>query len=112
MSPRQFRSTIAWQNARARVVKYATHCGLCGLPLVPDAPPRTRWSTSVDHRTPLHALNLSTAEGRALAVNPANLVAAHYGCNSRRGSRTAAATRRVPRIFGPSDMNMRRTQRW
>jgi hypothetical protein len=78
------------------------------LPLCPNAPPRSRWSTSVDHVYPLADLDLNSAEGRALATNPAFLVAAHTGCNSRRGAKTAAAKRRAPRIFNLNEIAARR----
>jgi 5-methylcytosine-specific restriction endonuclease McrA len=116
MTPQQFRSSAIWQKARAAVLSRSSHCALCGRPLYPTAPPRSRWSSSVDHVYPLHNVDLGTAAGRALATNPAALRAVHLGCNSKRGNKTASAARRVagavPRIFGPSDMKMRRTQRW
>jgi hypothetical protein len=112
VTPSQFRSTSAWQRARAAVLSRSSHCALCQRPLYPDAPPRSRWSSSVDHVYPLHDLDLSTAAGRALAVNAAALRAVHVGCNSKRGCRTAAAKRRVPRIFGATDYKIRRSGRW
>jgi 5-methylcytosine-specific restriction endonuclease McrA len=55
-------------------------CALCGHPIDYDAPPRTRWSFSLEHV-------VSLAHGGSL-LDPANVTAAHYGCNSRRGGRT------------------------
>jgi hypothetical protein len=70
----------------------------------------------VDHVYPLAELDLNSAEGRAMATNPAWLVAAHLGCNSRRGAKTAAAKRRVPRIFNLNEIARRqaaeRSSRW
>lgn len=54
-------------------------CWLCGQPIDYNAPPRTRWSYSTDHVTPL------SHDGAPL--DPGNLRAAHYGCNSARGNR-------------------------
>jgi 5-methylcytosine-specific restriction endonuclease McrA len=118
MTPAEFRSTAAWKRARAAIMKRSFSCGICGGPLCPNAPPRSRWSTSVDHRIPLSDIDLSSAEGRALATNPAFLVAAHTGCNSRRGAKAAAAKRRVPRIFNLAQIacrqaaGQRRSDRW
>ena len=71
----------AWRKARKRVIANATHCAICGQPLVPDAAPRTRWSTSVDH---VHPRSL----GGPLVPHDwrLSLQAVHYGCNSRRGN--------------------------
>jgi hypothetical protein len=115
MNAKEFRSSAIWQKARAAVLSHSSHCALCGHPLCPTAPPRSRWSSSVDHVYPLHNVDLSTAAGRALACNPAALRAVHLGCNSKRGNKTASAARRVagriPRIFGPTDLK-RRSSRW
>src|SRR6516225_6369015 len=98
LTAKQFRSTAAWQQARAAKLRGATHCAICGWPLVPGAKPRSRWSSSVDHVRPLHDIDLNSAEGRALATNLAWLVPVHLGCNSKRGNQTAAAKRRAPQI--------------
>lgn len=55
-------------------------CTLCGLPIDYNAPPRTRWSFSLDHIT-------SLVHGGDV-LDPANARAAHYGCNARRGGGT------------------------
>lgn len=86
MTAAQFRSSPAWKRARARAIRGAVRCELCGGMLVPGAMPRTRWSATVDHVVPLARLDLSTAEGRKAALDPENLRVAHYGCNSRRGA--------------------------
>ncbi len=54
-------------------------CWLCGQAIDYLAPPRTRWSYSTDHVTPL------SHDGAPL--DPTNLRPAHYGCNSARGNR-------------------------
>lgn len=103
MTAAQFRSSPAWKRARARAIRGAVRCELCGGMLVPGAMPRTRWSATVDHVVPLSRLALDTAEGRRAAIDPGNLRVAHYGCNSRRG----AGRRRGPAArdwTGPSRM--------
>lgn len=55
-------------------------CALCGHPIDYGAPPRTRWSFSLDHI-------LSLAHGGDL-LDPDNARSAHYSCNSARGGRT------------------------
>ena len=77
---------MAWRRARSIARKNATHCSLCGGPLDPNALPRTKGATSVDHVYPLATLDLSTHEGRALAVDQAYLRVAHQGCNASRGA--------------------------
>ena len=75
------RKTYAWQLLRARVIARAKNldepCG-CGLPIDWDAPPRSRWSPSVDH---IHSIKHG---GPPLDMH--NLRVAHFGCNSRRGA--------------------------
>lgn len=84
------RGGAAWRRASARVLKDATVCWLCGLPLDFDAPARSRWSPSVDHVLPLDAIKFfDAATQRSMALDPANLRAAHYGCNSKRGAGSA-----------------------
>ena len=80
------RSGAAWRAVSARVLRDASVCWLCGLPLDFDAPARSRWSPSVDHVLSLSAMRgFDEGTQRRLALDPANLRAAHYGCNSRRG---------------------------
>lgn len=66
----------AWNKARAKALANATHCAICGQPLDHTAPPRTRWSPTVDHIVP-------RSQGGSI-LDPKNLRPAHYGCNSRR----------------------------
>lgn len=68
-------------------------CWVCHQPIHWDAPPRTRWSFTADHRTP-------RSKGGTSALT--NLIQAHYGCNSRRGDGT-----RPPRTEQTS-----KTSRW
>lgn len=68
-----------WAKLRAQVLREETHCYRCGHALDYQAPPRTTWSPSVDHVTPL-----------ALGGDPFdrhNLRAIHYGCNSAKRDR-------------------------
>jgi hypothetical protein len=78
----------AFQKVRARVLAGAQSCALCGGPLDFDAPPRSRWSPSVDHRLPVsRTRGLDERTRRRLANDPAGLRAVHYGCNSARRDR-------------------------
>ena len=70
----------AWKKARAKVLAHAHLCYLCGLPIDRTVDPRSRWAPSVDHVIPRSLGGSLTA--------PANLRAAHYGCNSKRGNGT------------------------
>jgi 5-methylcytosine-specific restriction endonuclease McrA len=58
-----------------------------------DVGSRHRLYPSVDHVVPLVDLDLATAAGRALAVNPAMLRVTHRGCNASRGARDGNARR-------------------
>lgn len=67
-------------NALVRQVRNEEDtCWLCGRPIDYDAPPRTRWSFSLDHVIP--------RSKNGLAFDRDNAHAAHYGCNSARGNR-------------------------
>jgi hypothetical protein len=117
LTAKQFRSTAAWQRARELKLRGATHCAICQYPLIPGAPPRSRWSTSVDHLVELDRLNLSTAAGRAQACNQAWLRVTHLGCNAKRGNAYKAAKRRAPHIFNLNEVARRmaaegRSNRW
>ena len=69
--------TTAYLTARARVLREETHCAICGRPVDKDAPPRTKWSPSVDHIvSPLDGGHSSDRRGLRLT---------HYSCNSRKG---------------------------
>ena len=86
------RRTHAWRKVAAKVLARADACALCGLPLVPDAPPRSRWSSSVDHIVPVSAGGPWFDEH--------NLRASHYGCNSRKGGvKTRPATPTTTTIY-------------
>lgn len=77
-----------WEKARARVLEYAHACAICGKSLDPDAPPRSRWASSVDHKIPravFRSLDLQTQ--RYLCLDPSNLQAVHNSCNPRKGKR-------------------------
>jgi hypothetical protein len=109
VTPDQLRSSRAWKTVRARVLRHATGCEICGRPFMAGVKPRTRWAPSVDHVRPLHEIDLSTAEGRRMALDPSLLRAVHLGCNSRRGVIRAAAVRRArdwgrPRIVAEGEI--------
>lgn len=72
------RGSAKWKRVRAVVLRQATHCAVCGLALVPDARPRSRWSSSVDHIVPL--------ERGGAPFDLGNLRAVHLGCNARLGA--------------------------
>jgi 5-methylcytosine-specific restriction endonuclease McrA len=82
----------------AQVRKRRDPCGLCGQPIDYNAPPRTRWSFSLDHITPL-------AHGGGV-LDEANAQAAHFGCNSRRGGATRRG--RPERALSPVVTSSRR----
>jgi 5-methylcytosine-specific restriction endonuclease McrA len=86
-----------WRTVRARVLRSATICALCGRALLPDAPPRSRWSTHVDHRLPLAAFRRLDAETqRRLTLDPANLQATHAHCNTSKRDRPQRRTHPRP----------------
>lgn len=83
------RHGAAYWRARREVLRHATHCALCGGEFNPDAPPKSRWSKSVDHIIPLSELaHYDPAERRRLSVDPSNMRPAHLICNSKRGVHT------------------------
>lgn len=63
-------------------------CGLCGHPIDYNAEPCTYWSFSLDHIVPL-------AHGGGVH-DLANVQAAHFGCNSKRGGATRRG--RIPLV--------------
>ena len=87
-----------WQRVRAQVLRSSSVCWLCGAPVDFDAPARSPKSPSVDHVLPLHAMrDLDRETQRRLALDPANLRVAHFGCNSGRRERRPAPQRKVSR---------------
>lgn len=77
-----------WERVRQIVLESATTCAECGRGLVPEARPRSRWHTEVDHEVPLAALrHLDPAEQAALALDLGNLRALHKSCNARKRDR-------------------------
>ena len=96
MAHRPGRNGYAWANTQRRTLKGATTCHLCGYELDFDAPPRTRWSPSVDHIVPLSLLRgYDRMTQERMAVAPSNLRPAHYGCNARRGNGPPKPVRRA-----------------
>jgi hypothetical protein len=77
--PRQGRP---YRRSAARLRAEGLPCWLCRGAIDYAAPPRTRWSFSVDHEPPL-------SKG-GHPHDPAGLRPAHYGCNSGRGNRPAS----------------------
>jgi 5-methylcytosine-specific restriction endonuclease McrA len=81
-----------WERARSRVIASSRVCAICGRELWPDAPPRSRWSTAVDHKIPrasFRTFDLRTQ--RFLCLDPSNLQAAHARCNGRKGKKRQRA---------------------
>lgn len=77
--------THAYRQLRTKQRNKGLPCWLCGLPIDYHAPPRTRWSFTLDHVIP-----------RSLGGDPlseANSRSAHYSCNSSRGNGTRAKQR-------------------
>jgi 5-methylcytosine-specific restriction endonuclease McrA len=79
-----------WTARAKRIAGQASTCAICGRELLHGAPPRSRWSPSVDHILPA-ALGGSH--------DSANLRAVHYGCNARRGARQPKPGRRLVRAL-------------
>jgi len=77
----------AWRRVRARVLRDAQFCWICGLPLDFEAPARSRWSPSVDHILSLRSMRgvIDPELRDQLRLDPAGLRPVHLGCNSRRG---------------------------
>jgi len=76
-----------YQKVRKRLLASAQSCAICGRPLVKDAKPRSRWSSSVDHCLPVSATRgLPEDVRRELATDVARLRVVHLGCNSKRGN--------------------------
>jgi 5-methylcytosine-specific restriction endonuclease McrA len=103
---RRFRGSQAWKDARARVVAAANKdgapCAICGRPIMWHLPKLHPLSATVDHIQPLKTIDLATAEGRRLAVDPTLLRIAHRGCNSAvenrsRGRNAPVVARPAPR---------------
>jgi len=85
-----------WRRVRALVLDGATLCSLCGGELDLTAPPRSPQAPSVDHVIPLAELQRYDPETRRrMALDPALLRPAHYGCNSRRGAGRRPTARRT-----------------
>lgn len=87
-----------YRNVRARVIAGAQVCAICGKAIDHDAPPRSRWAPSADHRLPISRTRRLDKELRQrLARDPALLRCVHLGCNSRRGNGRRDRPRRVSR---------------
>jgi len=94
------RAGAGWRRARKSVLEGSSVCAICGYAIDFDASPRSRWAPSVDHRVSLRAMRGMSAEvQRELALDPSNLQAAHYGCNSRRGDGQRPVARRSSRVW-------------
>jgi len=80
-----------WEQARSRCLEWAVACRICGKALRPDAPPRSRWSSSVDHIIPravfMDERRFDLQTQRFLCLDPSNLQAVHAKCNGRKGKR-------------------------
>jgi len=94
--------TYRWQQLAKRVLAEEPLCYLCGLPIDHEAPPRSRYSPSVDHVIPLAA--------GGPAYDRANLRAAHFGHNSSKKDKTegyGAGTGGTPTPHPPSPSSRR-----
>ena len=81
-------SSWEWAKARERVLAAAQACAICGRALDPHAPPRSCWSSAVDHKVPMATFgHLDLATRRRLTLDPSNLQAAHARCNQIKGKR-------------------------
>lgn len=90
------REGSAWRKVRAAVLASSSTCHLCGKAVDFGAKPCTPIAPSVDHLFPLKILRaLPVEEQRRISLNPAFLRVAHFGCNSRRGAKRLAASRRT-----------------
>lgn len=79
MAYRLGRNDPIYRALRLQVMREEPLCWLCGKPWHPDAPPRTRYSYTLDHVVPLeHGGHPHARE---------NAHAAHYGCNSAKRDR-------------------------
>lgn len=76
----------AYRAARKVVLAGHPPCCRCGLPINYDAQPKTTWAPSVEH--------LQARSKGGDVTDPANLAAAHFGCNSKRGNRDVPPSRR------------------
>jgi hypothetical protein len=87
-----------WRKVRARVLAGAQVCAICAKPLDWDAPPRSRWAPSVDHRLPVsRTRGLDDELRRRLSLDPSALIPVHVSCNSRRGNGRRDRPRHVSR---------------
>ena len=92
MRPRYHGSTRQYRVARAHVLRYATHCYLCGQPPRPNDPLVT------DHVLP-------RALGGADIVS--NLRACHRNCNAKKGAKPL-----TPSFTGKPVRNQPVTAQW
>lgn len=69
-----------WETLKANLRAQRRPCWLCGQPIDYTLQWPDLGSFSVDHRTPRE-------DAPHLAEDPANLAAAHLGCNTTRGKR-------------------------
>lgn len=77
----------AYRQVRARMVRDAQVCAICGGALDKSAPPRSPLSPSVDHILPVKRMRFLDAETRRrLLVDPHGLRVTHLKCNSSRGA--------------------------
>lgn len=92
------RRSRAYQSIRARMRAKAKAdnepCAICGRAIDYDAPPRHPSSWTCDHIKPVDKYP-------ELALDPANMQSAHFGCNSRKrdsGENVYSLGRREPRL--------------
>lgn len=93
------RDSPAYRRLCATVRADEPDCWLCRQPIDHDAPPRSRYSFSLDHVIPVSVRP-------DLQLDRDNARAAHYGCNSARGKRAA------PSPIGMVDAPLITTRAW
>ena len=92
-----------WRQVRARVLKDAQVCAICGGLLDFDAPARSPRSASVDHIFPVRAMRgMDRETRRRMLLDPQLLRPAHYGCNaSRQDGRRERPRQHTSRKWAP-----------
>jgi hypothetical protein len=86
---------------------------VCGEPIVWNVRSTHPKSASVDHIVALKHIDLATAAGRALAVDPSLLRICHRGCNTALENRSRAQrARRQVQIEPTRPAAVRRASWW
>ncbi len=87
------RATITYKRLRERQRALRLPCWLCGKPVIYDAPPRSRWSFSVDHVVPLKYGGSCNDPGNlAQRITDATAGEAHHNHPARHSDEHSPAT--------------------